>query len=979
MDRTRAKESPVRRLPAVLAMTALGLLVLGMCGLAHAGEVPREPILRLETGMHTSQIVRIGLDTSERLLVTASSDKTIRVWELHSGRLVKVLRVPINAAYDGVLNAVAVSPDGRTLATGGCTGLNWDGSASIYLFDVESGDMFRRLTGLPEVVLHLAFSRDGRYLAATLGKESGLWIYETSAWSLKVKDTQYEAQAKSVDFSGDGRLVTTSLDGLIRLYDREFHLVSKQEARGGSEPVSAVFSPDGQRIAVGFNDSSKVDVLSGRNLSFLYSPDSSGVDNGNLASVAWSSDGSTLYAGGMWQMKDSFQIRAWSQGGKGAFSDFNASDNTIMHIVGLRHGGAVYGAGGPAIGMLQADGNRGLSLTRATADYRANTNGFMISEDGTTARFGLEWWGKRPTLFSVSSRTLSLLSSQIEERSDLSAPVTNNREISVTDWESYCSPKLDGRPLEMARFEISRSLAFAPRAASFVLGTDWYLRHFDRTGRLEWKVSLPSVAWAVNISGNGKLAVAALGDGTIRWYRMVDGNELLALFPHRDGKQWVLWTPSGYYACSAGADELIGWHVNNGKDKSPDYFPASRFRSVYYRPDVTERVLSSLDEKKALDLADEQSGRESHEIAVETMLPPVVAIRSPVNGTEVSTTEVKVSYEVRSPSKEQVNGVRVQVDGRPLSDVRGVLRTDSPFIKPEGGVFETSVLIPERDCEISVIAENRYAASVPATVKVHWVGKSAGPEEFTIKPKLYILSVGIGQYQNPSLQLAYPAKDAKDLAAVFAAQKDKLYRDVVSKVLTDEQASRDGVLAGLEWIERETTSNDVAVVFLSGHGVNDRNGNYCFLPKDADTDSLKRTTISYHEIKATVSRLPGKVLFFVDSCHAGDVMGDRRRGIATDIDKIVNDLVAAENGIVVFASSTGSQYSLENDKWQNGAFTKALVEGLSGKAAYTDKGFITINMLDLYLAERVKELTEGKQTPTTSKPKTIPDFPLAVN
>jgi hypothetical protein len=81
---------------------------------------------------------------------------------------------------------------------------------------------------------------------------------------------------------------------------------------------------------------------------------------------------------------------------------------------------------------------------------------------------------------------------------------------------------------------------------------------------------------------------------------------------------------------------------------------------------------------------------------------------------------------------------------------------------------------------------------------------------------------------------------------------------------------------------------------------------------------------------------------------------------------------------VVFAASTGRQYSIEDDRWENGAFTEALIEGLSGKADYGNKGRITVNMLDLWLSERVKELTGGKQTPTTTKPQTVPDFPVAV-
>ena len=54
------------------------------------------------------------------------------------------------------------------------------------------------------------------------------------------------------------------------------------------------------------------------------------------------------------------------------------------------------------------------------------------------------------------------------------------------------------------------------------------------------------------------------------------------------------------------------------------------------------------------------------------------------------------------------------------------------------------------------------------------------------------------------------------------------------------------------------------------------------------------------------------------------------------------------------------------------------MEGLDGKADYTGKSTISINMLNLYLSERVKQLTGGKQTPTTTKPNTVPDFPIAL-
>jgi hypothetical protein len=503
-----------------------------------------------------------------------------------------------------------------------------------------------------------------------------------------------------------------------------------------------------------------------------------------------------------------------------------------------------------------------------------------------------------------------------------------------------------------------------------LLGTDWFLRLYDRNGMEKWKIPTRLITFCANVSGNGKIALAALGDGTIRWYRMEDGKELLALFPHKDKKRWVLWTPSGYFDASPGAEELIGWHVNNGQDQAADFFPASKFRSTYYRPDVISKVLETLEEKEGIRLANEESGRKQ-EASIQQMLPPIVNIISPPDGTEASTAEIMVRFSVRTPSGEPVTGIKVLVDGRPVSTQRAV-----QIVPKDGEIREMKVPIPEQESQISIVAENRFSASEPATVRVKWAGK-VQKEEFVIKPKLYVLAIGISKYEDKNLTLDFAAKDASDFAEAMGKQKGELYRDVVIKLLANEKATKDEILDGLDWIQKETTSKDVAIVFLAGHGVNDPSGIYYFLPVNANTERLKRTGTPFSDIKNTVASLAGKTIVLLDTCHSGNIMG-KRRG-ALDTTAIVNELASAESGVVVFASSTGNQYSVEDPAWKNGAFTKALVEGISGKADYTGKGRITINMLDLYISERVKELTKGEQTPTTTKPQTITDFPIAVS
>jgi hypothetical protein len=92
---------------------------------------------------------------------------------------------------------------------------------------------------------------------------------------------------------------------------------------------------------------------------------------------------------------------------------------------------------------------------------------------------------------------------------------------------------------------------------------------------------------------------------------------------------------------------------------------------------------------------------------------------------------------------------------------------------------------------------------------------------------------------------------------------------------------------------------------------------------------------------------------------------------------MVNELSSAQSGAVVFAAATGLQTPHDDKKWNNGAFTKALVEALLGKASSAN-GTITVNALDTYITLRVKQLTAGKQTPTMTMPRTIHDFPVAM-
>jgi uncharacterized caspase-like protein len=196
--------------------------------------------------------------------------------------------------------------------------------------------------------------------------------------------------------------------------------------------------------------------------------------------------------------------------------------------------------------------------------------------------------------------------------------------------------------------------------------------------------------------------------------------------------------------------------------------------------------------------------------------------------------------------------------------------------------------------------------------------------------------------------------------------------------LEDADATRDNILDGLDWIQHAVeNSNDVAMIFLSGHGLNTPDQHYRFLPYDYDPNHIDRTTIADFELQQYITKIGGKTLFFFDTCFSGNVLAGKGADTKPDVDKFANELRTAKNGVVVFASSTGDEISLEPAGLSNGAFTKAVVDGMRGAAARPDSKVISIADLKSYVSRTVHDLTGGNQHPTTAEPKTIQDYWIA--
>jgi len=186
---------------------------------------------------HTSAVSGVAFSPDGKRIVTASLDKTARIWDAETGQELRKLE-----GHTGAVSGVAFSPDGKRIVTA-----SLDKTARVW--DAESGQELRQLEGHTNDVYGVAFSPDGkRIVTASFDKSARVWDAETGKELCQLQG--HTNTVAGVAFSPDGqRIATASNDRTARVWDAD----SGKELRKLEGHTSAVwgvaFSPDGKRIA----------------------------------------------------------------------------------------------------------------------------------------------------------------------------------------------------------------------------------------------------------------------------------------------------------------------------------------------------------------------------------------------------------------------------------------------------------------------------------------------------------------------------------------------------------------------------------------------------------------------------------------------------------------------------------------------------------------------------------------------------------
>ncbi|MFE9019279.1 helix-turn-helix domain-containing protein [Streptomyces sp. NPDC007808] len=191
---------------------------------------------------HRGPVNGVVFGLGRRLLASASSDGTVRLWDTRTRRVAGTL-----TGHRAPVRSVAFSPDGRTLASAGS-------DATIRLWSVSDRRQTAVLTAHRGPVRAVAFAPDGRSLASA-GKDGTVRLWDTRTRRQTALLKGHTDDVLALAYAPDGsRLASAGADRTVRLWNPRTHRGNGVLRGHSGDALAVAFSADGRVLASGGAD-----------------------------------------------------------------------------------------------------------------------------------------------------------------------------------------------------------------------------------------------------------------------------------------------------------------------------------------------------------------------------------------------------------------------------------------------------------------------------------------------------------------------------------------------------------------------------------------------------------------------------------------------------------------------------------------------------------------------------------------------------
>ena len=279
-------------------------------------------------------------------------------------------------------------------------------------------------------------------------------------------------------------------------------------------------------------------------------------------------------------------------------------------------------------------------------------------------------------------------------------------------------------------------------------------------------------------------------------------------------------------------------------------------------------------------------------------------------------------------------------------------------------------LLADNEAELEML-EKKYAAELEEPETIAAVTENDMSAKTPLKNRTagngWAVIIGISDYKYTGKHGLENLIFADDDAHAFARILKNLgWKESHIKLLINEKATQRNITIALESWLTKAGDNDRIVLFWSGHGYTDPEDPERVYFACYDTDiSIPVTGYRMDKVRAALKERRAKhIVLFADTCHAGKLItrGERGISIIPDIEKMRREKKIPKGWIFMVGADTDRK-AIEHTSWTNGAFTHAVIKGLSGEADGFESvgkkdGVITMGELRAYLNTTMPDETQ---------------------